>query len=377
MTDISLYLRDLTKSYDGRTTVLTVDDLEIRKGEFVSLLGPSGSGKTTTLMIVGGFETPTQGEVILNGRSVGDVPPYKRNVGMVFQNYALFPHMSVGRNVGYPLKMRRVSRSDTRARAEAALKMVGLGGYFDRFPSELSGGQQQRVALARALVFEPELVLLDEPFGALDKNLREQMQIELKRIHADTGATMIFVTHDQSEAMVMSDRIVVFSGGRIEQVGVPAEIYARPKTRFVAEFIGDSNIMPCRLAADGTVDIDDIGTRRPAVTPGLAPGHYEALVRPENIEVVGAGQEVPAGALRARMVEKFDYGDMAVMICTLGGTELRIKQPAMRVAGFRAGEDLAVVIPDRAVHVIDETFSPADAQTDGAAPAGEARCSRT
>ncbi|ALG90889.1 MULTISPECIES: ABC transporter ATP-binding protein [Actibacterium] len=350
MTDVSLVLRDLGKSYDGKTEVLSIDRLAISKGEFVSFLGPSGSGKTTTLMIVGGFETPTRGEVIVSGKSIADVPAHKRDMGIVFQNYALFPHMSVAKNVSYPLRMRQVPRREADARVESALRMVGLQGFGNRTPSELSGGQQQRVALARALVFEPELVLLDEPLGALDKNLREQMQIELKRIHAQTGATMIFVTHDQAEAMVMSDRIVVFSNGRIEQFGTPEEIYNRPKTRFVAEFIGDSNFLQAVVSAGGQVELEAFGRRRLPAYRDLEPGRYEALIRPENIEVHSGANGPDCRPFDVE--DKHNYGDMAVLTGLIGTTPVRVKQPAMRVASVAKGGRVHLSVADAAIHLI-------------------------
>ncbi|MCH8176720.1 MAG: ABC transporter ATP-binding protein [Proteobacteria bacterium] len=229
------------KSYDGETLVVKNLNLNIARGEFLTLLGPSGSGKTTCLMMLAGFETATHGEIFLDGQSISNVAPHKRNIGMVFQNYALFPHMTVGENIAFPLVVRKHSRQEIHERVERALDMVHLKGFNSRRPSQLSGGQQQRVALARALVFEPKLVLLDEPLGALDKNLREEMQYELKHIHENLGITMIFVTHDQSEALILSDRIAVFDDGVIQQVDSPDVLYEEPKNAFVANFIGENN----------------------------------------------------------------------------------------------------------------------------------------
>jgi putative spermidine/putrescine transport system ATP-binding protein len=213
------------KSFDGVTRVVRGLDLDITRGEFLTLLGPSGSGKTTTLMMLAGFEATSAGEILLDGRPITHVPPYKRNIGVVFQNYALFPHMSVGDNVAFPLQVRRTSRAETAERVKRALAMVSLEGFEERLPAQLSGGQQQRVAVARALVFDPALVLMDEPLGALDKQLREQMQYELKRLHQRFGITVVYVTHDQSEALTMSDRIAVFDRGAVQQLASPAALY--------------------------------------------------------------------------------------------------------------------------------------------------------
>ncbi|MGO4837509.1 ABC transporter ATP-binding protein, partial [Rhizobiaceae sp. 2RAB30] len=235
--------------------------LSVRKGEFISFLGPSGSGKTTTLMLIAGFEQLDSGWIELQGRSVGSLPASKRNIGIVFQNYALFPHMTIRKNAEFSLRMRGVPKPEREARAKVALERVGLGHLAHRRPRELSGGQQQRAALARALIFEPDILLLDEPLGALDKNLREKMQIEIKNIQKELGITTIYVTHDQSEAMTLSDRIVVFSQGVIEQCAPPLEIYNRPATRFVAEFVGDCNLLAATLTdpVTGSVEIAGLG----------------------------------------------------------------------------------------------------------------------
>lgn len=232
----------LKKKY-GALTVIEDLNLDIKKGEFISLLGPSGSGKTTLLMILAGFEKSTSGSVSLDGTHIENLPPHKRGLGVVFQNYALFPHMTVAENIAFPLKMRRYSRSIIKQKVQKALDMVQLSDYGKRRPTEMSGGQQQRIALARALVFEPRVILMDEPFGALDKQLREQMQLDIRDMHKRLGLTVVFVTHDQSEALTMSDRIAVFNKGNIEQIGTPLEIYEKPKTDFVAQFIGETNLI--------------------------------------------------------------------------------------------------------------------------------------
>jgi putative spermidine/putrescine transport system ATP-binding protein len=231
----------IEKSFDGETLVIKNLNLDIAKGEFLTMLGPSGSGKTTTLMMLAGFETPTHGEIYLDDQPIGNIPPHKRNIGMVFQNYALFPHMTVSENLSYPLQVRKRPKSEIKERVAKALEMVELRGFGGRFPAQLSGGQQQRVALARALVFEPHLVLMDEPLGALDKNLREQMQYEIKHIHQNLNVTVVYVTHDQSEAMTMSNRVAVFDDGVIQQLSTPDVLYEEPENAFVAQFIGENN----------------------------------------------------------------------------------------------------------------------------------------
>ncbi len=243
-----LVLRDVAKHFGSVTAVETID-LALQQGEFVSFLGPSGSGKTTTLMMVAGLQSPTRGSILLHGQELAPVPPYKRNIGMVFQHYALFPHLTVAGNVAFPLEMRRVGRAEITRRVRNALTLVGLPDYGSRWPAQLSGCQQQRVALARALVYEPPVLLMDEPLGALDRKLRAQMQLEISRLHRDLGMTVLYVTHDQEEALVMSARIAVFNRGRIEQIGRPHELYERPTSRFVAGFIGESSFMEGRVTA--------------------------------------------------------------------------------------------------------------------------------
>ena len=247
-TEVTVRFNAVEKTYDGRINVVERMDLDIYQGEFLTLLGPSGSGKTTTLLMLAGFEEPTAGDIHMNGQSLRNVPPFRRNMGVVFQNYALFPHKTVFQNVAFPLVQRKISKPAIAEQVGAALRMVELEGYGDRRPNQLSGGQQQRVALARALVFEPNLLLMDEPLGALDKKLREQMQIEIKHLHEVLGTTVVYVTHDQGEALTMSDRVAVMDDGRIQQIGTPQEIYERPGNSFVANFIGENNNL------DGTVE---------------------------------------------------------------------------------------------------------------------------
>ncbi|MGY6250705.1 ABC transporter ATP-binding protein [Bosea thiooxidans] len=346
----ALSLRALSKSYlPGQNAVDSID-LEIEPGEFVSFLGPSGSGKTTTLMMIAGFARPSSGEIAIGGRKIDSVEPFDRNIGMVFQNYALFPHMSVADNVGFPLRMRHVAKTQAAKRVADALAMVGLSDFSGRKPAELSGGQQQRVALARALVFEPDVVLLDEPLGALDKALREQMQIELKRIHRELGVTMVYVTHDQGEAMAMSDRIAVFNRGRIEQIGSPAEVYAKPQTRFVASFIGDSNLIEGIVGRDGVVELPGFGS--------FAAGHHElasgsvvdVLVRPEIIRL--SKEAASLDDFSFTIDEIVNYGDSFLIIGKSGGQELRARVPGLDMPLLARGERCGISWPKERVHVV-------------------------
>nr|WP_257230289.1 ABC transporter ATP-binding protein [Pseudomonas sp. SbOxS1] len=285
--------------------------MDIKEGEFVSLLGPSGSGKTTLLMMLAGFETVTGGDIIVNGVIVNDLPPHKRDMGVVFQNYALFPHMTVGENVGFPLRMRGINRTEIKKRVARALDMVQLSAQCDRRPTQLSGGQQQRVALARALVFEPRVVLMDEPLGALDKQLREQMQLDIRALHNRLGLTIVFVTHDQSEALTMSDRIAVFNKGKIEQIGSPREIYDRPQTRFVAEFIGETNLLEGRLVSIDGERADVVlegGVKISVSSSGLSVGQNVLVsVRPERLTLIDSVNKV--NSLPVRMVDAVYQGD--------------------------------------------------------------------
>ncbi len=242
--DFVAEFRNVAKSYDGHVDVVRDFELKIRRGEFLTLLGPSGAGKTTILMMLAGFEDPSRGDIFLDGNDLTRIPAFKRNMGVVFQSYALFPHRTVAENVAYPLVQRRIAKTERARRVAAAIAMVELDGLERRRPSQLSGGQQQRVALARALVFEPSLVLLDEPLGALDKKLRDQMQVEIKRLHHACGITFVYVTHDQDEALAMSDRVVILNDGVVQQVGTPEQVYEAPDNAFVADFIGENNTFP-------------------------------------------------------------------------------------------------------------------------------------
>ena len=279
---------------------MVVKDLnvDIPKGEFLTMLGPSGSGKTTTLMMLAGFETPTNGEIYLDGDAISSIPPYKRGIGMVFQNYALFPHMTVNENLAFPLEVRKLNKSEIKEKVEKALSMVELQDFGNRMPLQLSGGQQQRVALARALVFEPRLVLMDEPLGALDKKLREQMQYEIKHIHGNIGITVVYVTHDQSEALTMSNRIAVFNDGKIQQISTPDVLYEKPENAFVAQFIGENNQLKgkvksingnmCTVTTDKGDEIKslkvNINTVGDASTVSLRPERVEINSTDSNLE---------------------------------------------------------------------------------------------
>jgi putative spermidine/putrescine transport system ATP-binding protein len=323
-----LCLRNVTKSYDGKTNAVDDVSIDIERGEFITFLGPSGSGKTTTLMMIAGFEVPTGGMIELAAHDLTLSKPYQRNIGMVFQNYALFPHMTAVKNVIFPLKMRRFPRADMQARADKILALVGLSRFADRYPRELSGGQQQRVALARGLVFNPDVLLLDEPLGALDKNLREQMQVEIKRIHREVGITMIYVTHDQTEAMTMSDRVAVFSNGRIEQVGSPLDVYNKPVNRFVGEFIGDSNFFAGRLdaAKPGVVELAGIGPVRVATSTGTPSGDVDLLIRPERLRPLAAGHSGGDNNIFDMTIDDIiNYGDSILAIGKAHGLPLRAR----------------------------------------------------
>lgn len=286
-------LQGVAKRY-GDVLALQRTDLSIAKGEFVTLLGPSGSGKTTLLNLIAGMIKPSAGRIVIDGRDATTLPTNQRGLGMVFQNYALMPHMSVFENIAFPLQVRRLPKAEIKLKVQQALDLIQLGHVADRRPRELSGGQQQRISLARCIVYNPALILMDEPLGALDKKLREQMQLEIKRLHAELGITMLYVTHDQDEALTMSDRIVLMNGGRIEQQGTPDALYFKPETVFSADFIGSSNLLP------GTIEIDAAG----GYGLNTALGHFPApapatpmkagdpavlLVRPENMALDAAG----------------------------------------------------------------------------------------
>jgi spermidine/putrescine ABC transporter ATP-binding subunit len=355
-----LELRNLSKAFVGVRAVDRVS-LDVPAGAFVSLLGPSGSGKTTTLNLIAGFLAADAGDILLDCRSVADVPPHRRNIGMVFQSYSLFPHMTVADNVGFPLRMRtKLTRAAARTRVAEMLALVQLSHLAARYPRQLSGGQQQRVAMARALVSHPSLLLMDEPLGALDKKLREQMQIEIKHIHRSVGTTVVYVTHDQAEALTMSDIVVVMHQSRIAQVGSPRALYENPANLFVADFLGDSNLLPGRIVetagAQAIVELGNGQAVRVARGDVMAMTGQKTvvLVRPEDMRV-GApadGQDY----VRGRIIEVSYHGDSYRLEIALGTDRLKVKVPRVSGAGLEPGHDVQVAwAPDAARLVpIDE-----------------------
>jgi putative spermidine/putrescine transport system ATP-binding protein len=331
----------------GEVTAVAGIDLAVCRGELVTILGPSGSGKTTLLKIIAGFELPDEGIVRLKGEDITFTAPAKRGIGMVFQNYALFPHLTVERNVAFPLEMRGVSRPEIRRRVAAVLQLVGLADLASRLPRELSGGQQQRVALARAVVFDPGLLLLDEPFGALDRKLREQMQLEVKRLQRRLGLTALFVTHDQEEALVLSDRIAVMSEGRIEQLGTPEEIYAHPVNWFVADFVGESNLFRGRLAAVAagrSFALLESGSRIEVPRSSFPEGsEVGVLVRPERPRLIADGQPAD-NVVRGRVIEVIYVGESVKYRIRIDAThELLVRWPFRSRGGtLAAGDDVTI-----------------------------------
>jgi putative spermidine/putrescine transport system ATP-binding protein len=327
-------LVSVEKAY-GRTLAVAGVSLRVAPSEFVTLLGASGSGKTTTLMMVAGFETPTRGDIFIDGRCVTNVPPARRNLGFVFQHYALFPHMSIFDNLAFPLRVRSLDAATVKQRVGRALELVSLPGYEQRLPSQLSGGQQQRVALARALIYDPPVLLMDEPLGALDKKLREQLQVEIKRIQRELGITVIYVTHDQEEALTMSDRIAVMRNGCIAQIGAPEELYESPVDEFVANFIGEMNFVPPELGFG-------------AAPSGRAPGGKAmiAALRPERVLIASRAQRDAAGDRRwmeGTVEERVYCGEARRFRVRVGDTIL--------VAKRQAGADPAAFAPGDTVHV--------------------------
>jgi len=311
--DVLVRFSEVQKSYDGETLVVKNLNLDVARGEFLTMLGPSGSGKTTCLMMLAGFEPATHGEIYLDGQPINNVPPHKRGIGMVFQNYALFPHMTVAENLAFPLEVRGMGKAEVEEKVNKALDMVQLGGFGGRRPAQLSGGQQQRVAVARALVFDPVLVLMDEPLGALDKQLREQMQYEIKHIHESLGVTVVYVTHDQAEALTMSDRIAVFNDGVIQQLAPPDDLYERPENAFVAQFIGENNRLTGTVKAlngsSCTVELD-IGGEVQALKVNVneVGERSQMSLRPERVEVAPPEGKYP-NVFEGRVEELIYLGD--------------------------------------------------------------------
>jgi len=313
--DAFVEFEHVQKSYDGEILVVKDLNLALPKGEFLTMLGPSGSGKTTCLMMLAGFETATHGEIRLDGVSINNISPHKRGIGMVFQNYALFPHMTVAENLSFPLEVRKIGKSQREERVQRVLDMVQMGAFGNRRPSQLSGGQQQRIALARALVFEAELVLMDEPLGALDKQLREHMQFEIKRIADNLGITVVYVTHDQTEALTMSDRVAVFEDGRIQQLAPPDQLYESPENSFVAQFIGENNTLEgivkeikgeralVQLDGGGLIDCKPVNVSKPGERTRVS-------IRPERVEYNKSRISEDAHTLQAEVMEFIYMGDM-------------------------------------------------------------------
>jgi putative spermidine/putrescine transport system ATP-binding protein len=337
------------KSYDGRSHAVHDLTLDVAEGELLTLLGPSGSGKTTTLMMLAGFETPDSGDIRLGGQSVVRVPPHRRGIGVVFQNFALFPHMTVAENIAFPLEVRHIPKADRAVRVAKALDMVRLSGFGGRIPSQLSGGQQQRVAIARALVFDPRLVLLDEPLGALDRALREEMQLELRHLHEQLGVTMLYVTHDQAEALTLSDRIAVVAGGELRQCASPQAVYETPASLFVAGFVGENNLLPGR-ALRIEHEIAEVrlhcGVTVEAQAAGAIPGQpCIVAIRPERIAVAAiSAEELGEGAIPATLIEAIYQGDHVRLRLNAGSppTPITIKRPAGSPLALGVGRSGAV-----------------------------------
>lgn len=328
----AIVLNGISKAF-GSVTALHPTELSVRKGEFLTLLGPSGSGKTTLLNLIAGATGPTTGTILLDGRDITATPPRDRGIGMVFQNYALMPHMTVFQNVAYPLRVRRQPAKTIQTKVLEALERVGLRGFEDRRPRQLSGGQQQRVGIARCIVYSPAIIMMDEPLGALDKNLREQMQGEIKRLHKDLGTTVIYVTHDQEEALNMSDRICLMRLGKIAQLGTPDELYFQPCNRFVAEFIGESNLISGRTSDQGRILI---ARNRSIAVPCGARNEGEellAMVRPEKVRICGMDERVTDGSnvLSGEVASSSFIGGMTrVLVNTENGLSITAKMVSSR-----------------------------------------------
>ena len=339
---------NVQKSYDGETLVVKDLNLDMQKGEFLTMLGPSGSGKTTCLMMLAGFEPATNGEIYLDNVPINRVPPHKRGIGMVFQSYALFPHMTIGENLSFPLEVRKMGKSDREAKVKHALEMVQLGSFADRRPAQLSGGQQQRVAVARALVFDPEVVLMDEPLGALDKNLREQMQYEIKHIHENLGITVLYVTHDQSEALTMSNRVAVFDAGVIQQLAPPDMLYEEPNNAFVADFIGDNNCLKGTVISENgnscvvkTSDGSEIVANKINIAGVGKPSTLS--IRPERVIVNPEPGQVP-NVFQAKAAELIYLGDhIRTRMEVCGNSDFYVKIPnSTHHANLNKGDTVSI-----------------------------------
>ena len=364
--DYKLQIRALRKTY-GPVIALAGADVEMREGEFLTLLGPSGSGKTTMLMLIAGLIQPEDGEVWIDGRLSTYMPPHRRDLGMVFQNYALFPHMTVYENIAFPLRMRKVSEAAIRSEVERVLDVVQLGGIGARHPRQLSGGQQQRIALARCMVYRPPIILMDEPLGALDKKLREQLQLEIRRLHRDQGITVLYVTHDQEEALVMSDRICLMDKGEIVQIDTPDGLYFRPESVFAADFLGESNLLDATVhrVGEDIVRLEgpgDIPIEAPA-RPDLAEGQaVKFMVRPESVRLL-EGEEAADNTLNAALQDVILVGQVTKHYALLpGGTEVSATSLTHhRIPRFTPGEPVRFGFDRHSTVVLPVERSPAPA----------------
>ena len=340
-------LTGVEKFFDHTAAVRGVS-LDIRPGEFLTLLGSSGSGKTTTLMMIAGFEKPSAGTIAIDGVMVQDLPPHRRGIGMVFQTYALFPHMTAGENIAFPLRQRGVDKATQRRLVRETLDLVRLPGHEDRYPRQLSGGQQQRIALARAIVFRPSLLLMDEPLGALDKQLRESMQREIRRLHQELGITFLYVTHDQEEALTMSDRIAVMNDGRIAQLGTPEDLYDRPADRFVASFIGESNFLTGVARGEdhgmAVIDHNNVMLRAPSSHPPRTGQKITVTIRPERMYFKAPLPD--SNTLRVRIIESSFTGECRRYVCDADGSQIVVKEQAS--------------LKRNPGDIVDLTWSPAD-----------------
>ena len=346
--------KNVKKSYDNKKFVVKDFNLKVKKGEFLTMLGPSGSGKTTCLMMLAGFEGVTAGEIFLRGKAISSTAPHKRNIGVVFQNYALFPHMTIAENLAYPLKVRKMSKNIINEKVTQTLKLVELEEYKDRFPSQLSGGQKQRVALARALIYEPEIILMDEPLGALDKKLREQMQYEIKKLHNKLGLTVIYITHDQTEALTMSDRIVVFNEGIVQQVDEPMKLYEEPMNSFVANFMGENNKVVGEIKSlcneeddeDHIVNVDtNFGIVKAFNVNGYAPSEKVLLsIRPEKI-ILNPEKNLIKNIFDATIVDLLYIGDHIRILLNIESDDQEIvarHSVSLVSANYKKGEKIKV-----------------------------------
>jgi iron(III) transport system ATP-binding protein len=369
-----LILDDLVKVFGGaKDPVVAVDhvSLQVREGELVTLLGPSGCGKTTTLRMVAGFEFPSEGNILLDGERMNDVPPNRRPTTMVFQNYALFPHMSVAQNIEYGLKIHRVGGREIRERVEEVMRLVGLKGMGGRSPAQLSGGQQQRVSLARSLIMEPKVLLLDEPLSNLDAKLRESTRIEIRKLQRRLGITSVYVTHDQEEAMTLSDRVVIMHEGRIQQIGTPSEIYAHPATRFVADFIGKANFLEATVASiEGgsltTVDVYGTKLQVPAAVDDLTEGMKVTLVvRPESVAL----EPKRAGGLKGVIGESVYLGSQMVYEVRLEDRLITVEVPNPRERTlFETNEEVSVLLKEKSLHILPAEKPEPGSNKTGARP---------